>query len=151
MRLMEWLFLTDKVKRFVKIFEDEVFYITDTQNLKTLKDFRGEIALDCYGQAYEVETINKVALEEYNEYLYENSMTANEITNNLNEFWEENQRFKKAAIDLIKHYLKISDEQEGLLLGNAPDERAKAILELLSNLGLQEFLKENGIEVAYEH
>lgn len=138
-------------KRFVKIFEDEVFYITDTQKLKSYKDFRGEVALDCYGESYCTETIDKVALEEYNEYLYENSMTATEITSNLNEFWEENQQFKKAAIDLIKHYLKISDEQEGVLLGNAPDERAKAILELLVNLGLQEFLKENGIEVAYEH
>lgn len=138
-------------KRFVKIFEDEVFYITDTKNLKTLKDFKNELTLDNINTNHSWDIIDQVAKEEYNEYLYENSMTATEITSNLNEFWEENQQFKKAAIDLIKHYLKISDEQEGVLLGNAPDERAKAILELLANLGLQEFLKENGIEVTYEH
>ena len=138
----------DENKRFVKVFEDEVFYITDTRKLKkSYKDFRSEIALQCYGESYETNTIDKVALEEYNEYLYENSMTATEITYNLNEFWEENQQFKKAAIELIKDYMKISDEQEGIILGNAPMERANGIVELLSNMGLQEFLKENGVEV----
>ena len=78
-----------KNERYVKIFEDEVFYITDTKNKKTYEDFRKEIALD--NPTHSVDILNQVAEEEYNDYLYENSMTATEITDALNNYEKVNQ------------------------------------------------------------
>ena len=90
-------------KRFVKIFEDEVFYITDTHKAnKTLKDFRSEIALDCLNHGgYSPGIIDEVAFEEYNEYLYENSMTGTEITDQLNTLFEENKKLTENILDYL--------------------------------------------------
>lgn len=84
--------------RFVKVFEDEVFYISDTKNLKTLEDFRKEITADYIQEGYSYDVIEEVALEEYNEYLYENSMTATEIVDKLNKYYNE--------LNLLKRHLR---------------------------------------------
>ena len=65
----------------------------------------------------------------------------------LNELNECNNSFIGKTVELIKEYLDVADEQEGILLGNAPVERAYALIELLKELGLNDLLKEKGIEL----
>ena len=81
--------------RFQKIFEDEIFYITDTKGLKTLDDFIKQIKTDYINEGYSHDIIKEVAQEEYNEYLFEHSMTAEEITIKLNQYYNECKRAKK--------------------------------------------------------
>lgn len=69
-----------------------------------------------------------------------------QVRNLLNKYHEENIRFKEKAIQSIFDYLEYAEEREGILLGNAPVENAKAIIVLLQDLGLNELLKKNGIE-----
>lgn len=86
--------------RFVKIFEDEIFYISDTKNLKTLTDFENELREEYRdnGIGYNISTVQEIAKEEYCEYLYENSMTATEIADKLNKYYNE--------LNLLKRHLR---------------------------------------------
>lgn len=68
-----------------------------------------------------------------------------QVRNLLNKYHEENKRFKEKAIESIFEHWEYAEKQEGIIFGNAPVERAKGIIVLLEDLGLNEFLKENGI------
>ncbi len=80
-------------KRFVTIDDDEVYYITDTQGLKTLEDYIKEFSKPEY-EFMEDEAVEK-AKEEYYQMIYEESMTATENVNMLNELYEENEWLKE--------------------------------------------------------
>lgn len=85
--------MTDKLtKRFVSLDMDEIYYITDTQNLKTLNDYIQEFKKPEY-EFTEKEAIS-AAKEEYWQMIYENSMSAKENENMLNELFEENEQLK---------------------------------------------------------
>jgi len=109
-------------ERFKKIFEDEVFYITDTKGLKTLDDFIKEITADYIQEEYSHDIIKEVAQEEYNEYLYEHSMTAEEITTKLNKYYNNCKRAKTLreiayrnwdnVIKIIKEEIERTDNPE---------------------------------------
>ncbi len=86
--------------RFVKVFEDEIFYISDTKNLKTLTDFENELKEEYRdnGIGYNISTVQEIAKGEYGEYLYENSMAATEIVDKLNKYYNE--------LNLLKRHLR---------------------------------------------
>ena len=86
--------MTDKLtKRFVSIDNGEVYYITDTQNLKTLNDYIQEFKKPEY-EFTEKEAIS-AAKEEYWQMIYENSMSAKENEDMLNRLFEENEQLKR--------------------------------------------------------
>lgn len=85
-------------ERFIKLFEDEVYYLVDTEGLKTLQDFIDETTKDYINEGYSYDIIKEVAKEEYDEYLYEHTMSAQENIDLLNKFYIENE----AMVDLIK-------------------------------------------------
>ena len=72
-------------KRFVTIDYDELYYTIDTKGLKTLNDFIKETnnVWNEDGSLTE-DKVKEIALEEYNQYLYENSMSSAEVENKLN-------------------------------------------------------------------
>ena len=72
-----------------------------------------------------------------------------QVRNHLNKYHETTMEFKETAITLINKNLGQAKD-EGLILGNAPVERAGGIIELLQELGLTDYMKENGIEILKE-
>ena len=82
-------------ERFIKLFEDEVYYLVDTEGLKTLQDFIDETTRDYINEGYSHDIIKEVAQEEYNEYLYEHTMSATENVNTLNGLYNENKQLKQ--------------------------------------------------------
>ena len=72
-------------KRFVTIDYDELYYTIDTKGLKTLNDFIKETnnVWNEDGSLTE-DKVKEIALEEYNQYLYESSMSSAEVENKLN-------------------------------------------------------------------
>lgn len=91
--------MTEK-KRFVAIDSDEVYYITDTKDLKTLNDYVEEFSKAEY--EFDEEEIVSVAKEEYWQMIYENSMSANENVNMLNQLFEENEQLKQQLSEVRK-------------------------------------------------
>ena len=75
--------------RYILALEDEVFYITDSANLKKSKeDFEKEF-YDVWVEddnLYTEEEIERIVSGEYNDYLIENSMSGKEITDRLNNY-----------------------------------------------------------------
>lgn len=69
-----------------------------------------------------------------------------QVRNHLNKYHEKTMEFKETAILLIKKNLGQAKD-EGLILGNAPVERAAGIIELMQELGLSDYMNENGIEI----
>lgn len=99
-----------KNERF-KLFDwEEVFYIADTlKSKKTLEDFKNELMIEwkeelAIGETDE-ESIEEMANEKYQEYLYENSLDGKEIVDKLNELFDENERLKNklntTALELV--------------------------------------------------
>lgn len=73
-----------------------------------------------------------------------------QVRNQLNKYHEENMKFKQTAITLINKNLSHAKD-EGLILGNAPVERAGGIIELLQELGLFHAFLFNGTGCYNEH
>lgn len=110
-----------KDERF-KLFDwEEVFYIADTlKSKKTLEDFKNELMIEwkeelAIGETDE-ESIEEMANEKYQEYLYENSLDGKEIVDKLNYLDAENRNIKKTYFyqnDIIaKQGLKIRKLEE---------------------------------------
>lgn len=86
-------------KRFVALDTDEVYYITDTENLRTLDDFIKIFSDPEY--EYDEEEVLSVAKEKYWEMIYENSMSAKENVDMLNNLFNENEQLK-LEINMLK-------------------------------------------------
>ena len=96
-----------KNKRYVAIDDGEIYYITDTQGLKTLDDYINEFKKPEY-ELFDEEVLS-VAEEEYWQMIYENSMTSKENVDTLNQLLEENEelkQFKQQVFDLIDKKLE---------------------------------------------
>ena len=102
-------------ERFMKLFEDEVYYIVDTEGLKTLQDFIDETTREYINEGYSYDIIKEVAQEEYNEYLYQHSMSATENVDTLNGLYNENKELKS----YIEHIEKSYESSHGMDLRNA--------------------------------
>ena len=101
-----------KYQRFESLLDDEMVYIADKKDLKELDDFIKEVTNE-YRQDYsEEETkerfdeIEEIAVDRYDDYLYENSLTGAEILNLLNSLYgenidlkEENQKLRELLFD----------------------------------------------------
>lgn len=94
-----------------------------------------------------VESKEKNAICIYNDLGHYYFSSAKALCELLNELNECNNFFIEKTVELIKEYLDVADEQELILFGNAPVERAYALIELLKELGLNDLLKEKGIEL----
>jgi len=84
--------------RYVTMNEDEVFYVTDTTQVRSLAKFK-EIFSDPEYE-YTPEEIEEVAKQEYWQELYEMSMDGKEIANQLNYYHMENYHLKKRIAEL---------------------------------------------------
>ena len=84
-------------KRFVEIDCDEVYYITDTEELETLDDYIEEFSKAEY--EFDEEEVLCTAKEEYWQMIYEHSMSAYENVNMLNQLFEENEQLKQQLKD----------------------------------------------------
>lgn len=105
-----------KYQRFESLLDDEMVYIADKKNLKQLDDFIEEVTNE-YRQDYsEEETkerfdeIEEIAVDRYDDYLYENSLTGNEILELLNNLYDENIDLKKENQKLREYKNKIEEE-----------------------------------------
>lgn len=94
-------------KKYELIDNDEVYYIVDTSKLsKTLEDFEKEFEDDGDGDYYK-----ELAHEEYENYLYENSLDGTEIRDALNNQDEKIKKLKKENKLMIRHILeRLEDE-----------------------------------------
>ena len=130
-------------KRFVEHDYDEVYYITDTSKLPMNLEWFEDYYKEDYPEDYE-----QVAKDEYYQYLYENSMSGDDVVNELNDLHEENQKFKSTIVSLMEAYQHFLDEQEGIVFGNAMQERIYALEDLCKNLDLSvnDLKKENGVD-----
>ena len=93
-------------KRFVAIDNDEVYYITDTKDLKTLDDYIKEFNKAEY--EFTEEEALSVAKEEYYQMIYENSMSAKENVDMLNALFEENEQLK-TFLGALKEELSLAN------------------------------------------
>lgn len=80
-------------KRYVAIDYEEVYYITDTEGLKTLDDFIKEFSKPEY--EFTQDEILSTAKESYWQMIYENSMSAKDNVDKLNELNCENKNLSK--------------------------------------------------------
>lgn len=85
-------------KRFVVIDDTELYYITDTNDLKTLDDYVKEFSKAEY--EFTDEEVLSVAKEEYWQMIYEHSMSAKENVDMLNQLFEENEKLKQKIKEL---------------------------------------------------
>lgn len=108
-------------KRFVTIDYDELYYTIDTKGLKTLNDFIKETNnVWNEDESLTEDKVKEIALEEYGQYLYENSMSSAELENKLNnqdarinELESENQKLNskiKKHNETISQLLKMIQE-----------------------------------------
>lgn len=121
-------------KRFVELDCDEVYYITDTEGLKTLNDYIEEFSKAEY--EFDEEEALSVAKEEYWEMIYENSMSAYENVSMLNQLFEENKQLIKQKKELqksINNFIELEEENEELKKENKrlTDKLNKIALELV--------------------
>ena len=90
-----------KYQRFESLLDDEMMYIADKKDLKELDDFIKEVTNE-YHQDYSedevkerFDEIEEIAVDRYDDYLYENSLTGNEILELLNNLHDENIDLKE--------------------------------------------------------
>lgn len=89
-------------KRYVAIDHEEVYYITDTDGLKTLDDFIKEFSKSEY--EFTEDEILSAANEAYWEMIYENSMTAKENVDELNDLYEERNYFERKKEEFLSKW-----------------------------------------------
>ena len=85
-------------KRFVALDNEEVYYITDTKDLKTLTDFIKKFSDPEY--EYSKEEVLSAAKEEYWQMIYENSMSAKENVDMLNGLFDKSEQLSKKILQL---------------------------------------------------
>ena len=110
--------------RFVAIDNDEVYYITDTQGLKTLEDYIKEFSKPEY-EFTKDEALEK-AKEEYWQMIYENSMTATENVDTLNKLDHENFEL---ALELENHKHPLYSTREAERILNEKEEHIRKLHE----------------------
>lgn len=93
-------------KRFVAIDDDELYYITDTEGLKTVDDFIKEFSKPEY--EFTKDEAMEHAKEEYWQMIYEASMTATENVELLNKLYDENNELKQ-LLEEIRHEITCID------------------------------------------
>jgi len=121
--------------RFFEIEYDELYYICDKEKItptyeKILDSYKGE------------EFAEEMAKDDYLEHALEQSLTGDEIIKELNKAVELKSELKRVLIEMGKYYKECLDEQEGIVLGNAPAERLTVIIDLLINFGYAELIDE---------
>lgn len=99
-------------KRFVMIDDGEIYYITDTKGLKTLNDYIEEFSKAEY--EFTEEEALSTAKEEYWQMIYENSMSANENVNMLNDLLEENEKLKSTNMEMEDYLARLEEKNEQL-------------------------------------
>ena len=124
--------------RFFEIEYDELYYICDKEKItltyeKILDSYKGE------------EFAEEMAKDDYLEHALEQSLTGDEIIKELNKAVELESELKRVLIEMGKYYKECLDEQEGIILGNAPYERLTVITDLLINFGYGELIDEYGL------
>lgn len=123
--------------RFFEIEYDELYYICDKEKItltyeKILDSYKGE------------EFAEEMAKDDYLEHALEQSLTGDEIIKELNKAVELESELKRVLIEMGKYYKECLDEQDGIVLGNAPAERLTVITDLLINFGYCELIDEYG-------
>lgn len=120
------------MSRFVSIDDSEVYYITDTDGLKTLDEYIKEFSKPEY--EFDEEEVLRVAKEEYYQMIYENSMSAQENVDWLNRLYDENQQLLSEMSELGASHAEEINKIE--------DSFDKEILELeKKNMMLEQELK----------
>ncbi|MBQ6220147.1 MAG: hypothetical protein IJH63_10415 [Methanobrevibacter sp.] len=109
--------------RFVKLLDDEIYYLVDTKGLKSLEDFKEEYYHCDDSEEFSEDEVLRMAMEDYYEYLYEYSLTADENLALLNNFNNENGVLEDKNQKLqkwINHYafitecsIQVLNEEEG--------------------------------------
>ena len=125
-------------ERFVAVEYDEVYYLTDTKDLKTFDDFKKEY-LEVWGADSELteDEINTDVMEEYYEYIYEHCMTCEEnitLLNNYEKEVKELKQFKTTLKDNLNDRMNVLRRNiESAKLSDDPLKR-KESLERLDEL-----------------
>lgn len=92
--------------------DGEIYYITDTKGLKTLNDYIEEFSKAEY--EFTEEEALSTAKEEYWQMIYENSMSANENVNMLNDLLEENEKLKSTNMEMEDYLARLEEKNEQL-------------------------------------
>ena len=85
-------------ERFVKVLDDEVYYLVDLEGLKPFSDFL-DVIWESYPD-YDDEAQYELACDDYTQYLYEHSMTGDENLRLLNGLYKENKQLKQSQDEL---------------------------------------------------
>lgn len=97
-------------KRYISIVLDELYYTIDTKGLKTLQDFINEIKEEYKEENYNEDYITELANDEYNDYLYEHSLSGSEVETLLNTY-EQKTRELQAQNELLNKIILRQSEQ----------------------------------------
>jgi hypothetical protein len=82
--------------RFIRVENDEFFYIADASKLSRNLEWFEEYYKEDYPEDYE-----QVAKEEYFEYLYENSMSGSEVEGTMNDLHDKVIRYESTILDSL--------------------------------------------------
>ena len=87
-------------KRYKTIDLDEIHYIIDTKGLKTVTDYEREAKEEYNGDDFTKDEIARFAHEDYLDYLYEHSLSGEEVEKRLNTYEHENQLLKESGHEM---------------------------------------------------
>ena len=114
-------------KRFVVLDNEEVYYITDTKDLKSLNDYIKKFSHPKYEHSEE-EALS-AAKEEYWQMIYENSMSAKENVDMLNGLFDKSEQLSKKNLQLEEDLCYYSTKCASLETGMFSLERDNNKLE----------------------
>ena len=126
----ELLMMSDE--RFVKVLDDEVYYLVDLEGLKPFSHFL-DVIKESYPD-YDADMQYELACDDYSQYLYEHSMTCNENLKLLN---EQNKTIQilTAKIDRILHQRDGNEKQHLKVMSYLHDNYYTIWEECLKELG----------------
>jgi len=100
--------------RFIQLDLDELYYIADKTKIRSLDYFRERYSDPEY--EYTEDEIEQCAKDDYCQEIYENSMSGDEVIEQLNNYHVENYHLKKRIAELEKEVMSLSNGEADWLI-----------------------------------